>query len=52
MIEHKDKKYFSVIGVDVSIGNREVTHWDQPMVKAAQEGIMGFLVKKRPPSSD
>jgi hypothetical protein len=46
VIEHKDKKYFSVIGVDVSIGNREVTHWDQPMVKAAQEGIMGFLVKK------
>lgn len=35
-----------MIGVDVSIGNREVTHWDQPMVKAAQEGIMGFLVKK------
>lgn len=46
VIEHKDKKYFSVIGVDVSIGNREVTHWNQPMVKSAQEGIMGFLVKK------
>lgn len=46
VVEHEDKKYFSVIGIDVSIGNREVTHWDQPMVKSAQEGIMGFLVKK------
>ncbi len=46
VIEHVDKKYFSVIGVEVSIGNREVTHWEQPMVKAAQEGIIGFIVKK------
>lgn len=45
-IEHEKKKYFSVIGVDVSIGNREVTSWQQPMVKSAQEGIIGFLVKK------
>ncbi|MCR5298047.1 MAG: NDP-hexose 2,3-dehydratase family protein [Paludibacteraceae bacterium] len=45
-IEHEQKKYFSVIGVDVSIGNREVTTWSQPMVKSAQEGLMGFLVKK------
>ena len=45
-IEHEQKKYFSVIGVDVSIGNREVTSWQQPMVKSAQEGIIGFLVKK------
>ncbi len=45
-IEHEQKKYFSVIGVDVSIGNREVTRWSQPMVKSAQEGILGFLVKK------
>ena len=46
IIEHEQKKYFSVIGVDVSIGNREVTSWQQPMVKSAQEGIIGFLVKK------
>lgn len=45
-IAHEKGKYFSVIGVDVSIGNREVTSWNQPMVKSAQEGIIGFLVKK------
>lgn len=46
IIEHKDKKYFSVIGVRVEIENREVQQWDQPMVKPAQEGLIAFLVKK------
>lgn len=45
-IKHETGKYFSVIGVNVKIGNREVTTWDQPMVESAQEGLMGFLVKK------
>ena len=45
-IMHKDKKYFSVIGVNVEIGNREVVSWDQPMIKPAQEGIIAFLVKE------
>jgi len=39
-------KYFDVIGVRVEIGNREVVTWDQPMVRSAQEGLMGFVVKK------
>ena len=45
-IQHVDYKYFDVIGVNVQIGNREVIAWDQPMVRSAQEGLMGFLVKK------
>ncbi len=45
-ILHKDQKYFSVIGVNVEIGNREVVSWDQPMIKPAQEGIIAFLVKE------
>ncbi|WP_321518139.1 NDP-hexose 2,3-dehydratase family protein [uncultured Bacteroides sp.] len=45
-IHHEHNKYFDVIGVNVSIGNREVVNWDQPMVRSAQEGLMGFLVKK------
>lgn len=45
-IYHKEHKYFDVIGVNVKIGNREVVSWDQPMVRSAQEGLMGFLVKK------
>lgn len=45
-IYQEDHKYFDVIGVNVQIGNREVVAWDQPMVRSAQEGLMGFLVKK------
>jgi len=45
-IYHNDKKYFSVIGVNVEIGNREVVSWDQPLIKSAQEGIIAFIVKK------
>lgn len=45
-ISHEANKYFDVIGVRVEIGNREVVTWDQPMVRSAQEGLMGFVVKK------
>lgn len=45
-IYHEQGKYFSVIGVNVEIGNREVISWDQPMVKSAQDGIAAFIVKK------
>ena len=45
-ISHEDNKYFDVIGVSVEIGNREVISWNQPMVRSAQEGILGFIVKK------
>ncbi len=44
-IYHEDHKYFSVIAVQVEIGNREVRNWTQPLVQSAQEGIMGFIVK-------
>lgn len=46
LIRHEQGKYFSVIGVTVQIGNREVTCWDQPMLKPAQEGIIAFIIKK------
>ena len=45
-IYHDEHKYFSVIGIDVKIGNREVKSWDQPMIKPAQEGIIGFIIRK------
>lgn len=44
-VVHEKKKYFSVIGTSVEIGNREVVSWDQPMIKPAQEGILAFLIK-------
>jgi oxidase EvaA len=46
IIYHENNKYFSVIGVNISIGNREVQTWDQPLVEAAQEGLIAFLIKK------
>lgn len=45
-IHHENGKYFDVMGCRVEIGNREVVSWDQPMVRSAQEGLMGFIVKK------
>lgn len=45
-ISHEDGKYFDVMGIHVEIGNREVVSWDQPMVRPAQEGLMGFIVRK------
>ncbi len=45
VIHHENNKYFSVIGVNVEIDNREVVSWSQPMVKPAQEGIIAFITK-------
>jgi oxidase EvaA len=45
-IHHIENRYFKVIGVDVEIGNREVISWNQPMIHPAQEGILGFIIKK------
>lgn len=44
-ISRPDGKYFSVIGVNVTIENREVISWDQPMIKPAQEGLIAFIVR-------
>lgn len=43
---HEERKYFSIIGLEVEITNREVMRWDQPLVKPAQEGIIAFLIQK------
>ena len=45
VISRTDGKYFSVIGVHVTIENREVVYWDQPMIKPAQEGLIAFIVR-------
>jgi oxidase EvaA len=45
-IYHETRTYFSVIGVSVEIGNREVSSWTQPLVKTAQEGIIAFIIQK------
>tara|TARA_R110002050_G_scaffold237905_1_gene374005 strand:+ start:16101 stop:17522 length:1422 start_codon:yes stop_codon:yes gene_type:complete len=45
-IHHIENKYFSVIGANIFIENREVLNWSQPLVRSAQEGLIGFIVKK------
>ena len=45
-IHHKDHKYFNIIAVEVSIENREVVKWTQPMVEPAQEGLCAFVCKE------
>ena len=41
-----DERYFSVIGVEVIAGTREVTSWTQPLIKDLNIGLLGFLTKK------
>jgi oxidase EvaA len=45
-IRHKDDKFFKIIAVEVSIANREVVKWTQPMVEPAQDGICAFVCKE------
>jgi len=45
-IYEEQRKFFSVIAVQVSINNREVTTWDQPIVKPAAQGVAAVFLKK------
>jgi oxidase EvaA len=45
-VYHEGGRYFEVIGVDVTISNREVSKWSQPIVKPCQDGIAAFVTKK------
>ena len=41
-----NNRHFSVIGVEVIAGTREVTSWTQPLIKDLNIGLLGFLTKK------
>ena len=45
-IVRPDGKYFKIIGVNVTISNREIASWCQPLVQPMQEGLCAFIVKK------
>lgn len=45
-IVRTDGKYFRVLGVRVSIDNREVRSWCQPLVQPMQQGLCAFIIKK------
>ena len=42
-ISRYDKKYFEVIGCDITITNREVKNWNQPMIRPTQQGLCMLL---------
>ncbi len=45
IVEHQ-QRFFKVIAAKVSISNREVTSWAQPLIQPMQHGIIAFIVKK------
>ncbi len=46
-IVRPDRRYFRVLGVNVTISNREVSMWCQPIVQPMQEGLCVLFVQKR-----
>ena len=45
-IVRSDRLFFRVLGVNVTIANREVARWCQPIVQPMQEGLCVLFVKK------
>lgn len=45
-IVEEQKRFFKVIAARVSISNREVATWTQPLVEPVQDGIIAFVIKK------
>ena len=45
-IVREDGLYFKIIGVNVTISNREVATWSQPLVQPMQQGVCAFVVKR------
>jgi len=45
-IIHKNNKHFSIIGVHAKTTHREVSEWDQPLLKNLHIGLAGFILKK------
>ncbi len=44
-IKHKSEPFFSVIAVNVMASSREVTEWDQPLLKDDALGLIGFITR-------
>lgn len=44
-ISHDGGRYFHVMAVRVEANTREVVRWDQPLIRAAEKGLVAFIVK-------
>ena len=42
-VDHEDDRYFRVVAVSVQAGNREVSHWTQPLIEPRGQGVVAFL---------
>ncbi len=45
-IIHKNKKHFSIIGVDINTNKREISRWSQPILKGKGIAAAGFIIKR------
>lgn len=43
---HKERKFFSIMGVRITSQSREVTAWDQPILDNVGTGVIGLLLKR------
>lgn len=44
-LQHTSGKYFEVIAAEVTISNREVKSWMQPLIRPIHPGLTAFVVK-------
>ncbi|EPH43891.1 NDP-hexose 2,3-dehydratase family protein [Streptomyces aurantiacus] len=44
-IAHEQGRYFDVIGVHAESAHREVTSWQQPMLRPREGGVIAFLLR-------
>ncbi|WP_246525554.1 NDP-hexose 2,3-dehydratase family protein [Geomobilimonas luticola] len=44
---HIDKRFFRIMGLEVTSEGREVSRWSQPILANPEPGIIGLLVRRR-----
>ncbi|MFG2695680.1 NDP-hexose 2,3-dehydratase family protein [Kitasatospora sp. NPDC048407] len=45
-IAHEQGRFFKVVAVNVTAGNREVTSWTQPLIEPVGRGVAAFLTRR------
>ena len=45
-IAHEEGLHFRLIAWEIRAANREVTHWSQPLLAPAEQGLAAFLVRR------
>ena len=45
-IAHQSGHHFTLLAAEIRATNREVTHWSQPLLAPAEQGLAAFLVRR------